>query len=111
LAAIAFQALADVQRLAAEGYIVLLYPEGTRSRTGELQPFLRAAARYLAMDGARVLPTAQVGCDRMFPIGSAVMFPTPVTLSFGPAFTAADYPGKTGALEEVWRRVGGLLRG
>lgn len=111
LAAIALEALADVERLSAEGYIVLLYPEGTRSRTGELQPFLRAAARYLAMDGARVLPMHQSGCQRMFPIGSEVMFPTPVTLSLGPAFTAAEYPGKVGALEEARRRLDALAAG
>lgn len=109
LAAVAFETIADCGRLMDEGLIVLLYPEGTRSREGRLQPFLRAAARYLAIEGVRVLPLAQTGGEDMFPIDSPVMFPAPARLVFGPSFTAKEYPGKTGALTEAHRRMAELL--
>lgn len=109
LAAVAFETIRECERLMDEGMIVLLYPEGTRARNGVLQPFLRAAHRYLSIPGLQVLPLAQTGTEAMYPVDSPIMFPTPVRLAFGEPFAAADYPGKAGALEEAARRVAALL--
>lgn len=109
LAAIAFEAIADCARLMDEGYLVLLYPEGTRSRDGHLQPFLRAAARYLLIDDVRVLPMGQVGGEAMFPFEARGLRPGHATLTFGPSFASRDYPGKTTALAEAHVRVAGCL--
>ncbi len=109
LAAIALQTLADCERLMDDGWVVLLYPEGTRSRTGRLGPFLRAAGRYLTIPGVRVLPLAQSGSDRVFPPGEPLMRCGAVHLRFGPAFDAGDHPGKLAALLEARGRVAALL--
>lgn len=109
LAAIARETIADCERLMDEGWIVLLYPEGTRSRNGRLQSFLRASARYLALPDLQVLPVAQTGTSAVYPIGSTVMFPGPVRLAFGPAYAAADYPGKSASLVECHSRIAALL--
>jgi len=109
LAMVARDTIADCERLMDEGWIVLLYPEGTRSRNGRLQSFLRASARYLSLPDLQVLPVAQTGTEHVYPIGSTVMFPRPVRLAFGPAYNAADYPGKSTSLAEVHRRVAELL--
>ena len=109
LAMVAFDTLRDCERLMDEGYIVLLYPEGTRSRTRELQPFLRASHRYLNLPDVQVLPLAQTGTERMFPVDCPHMYITPVTLRFGEAFATADHPGRTAAIEETWRRLAALL--
>lgn len=109
LAAIALETLADCGRLMDEGLVVLLYPEGRRSRDGRLQPFLRAAARYLAIEGVRVLPMAQTGGDTIFPVDAAVMRPGAARIVFGEAFSPKDHPGKTGAVAEAHRRVAALL--
>lgn len=105
LAAIAFDTLEDCARLMDEGYIVLLYPEGTRSRTGRMQPFLRAAGRYLQIPGLRVLPMVQTGSEKVFPIDDPLMYANEVRIAFGEMFAAADYPGKHGALAEAHRRM------
>ncbi|MFN7147620.1 MAG: lysophospholipid acyltransferase family protein, partial [Myxococcota bacterium] len=105
LAAIAFETLEDCARLMDEGYVVLLYPEGTRSRTGRMQPFLRAAGRYLQIPGLRVLPMVQTGSEKVFPIDDPLMYPNEVRIAFGDAFLAADHPGKHGALAEAHRRM------
>ena len=105
LAVVAIETLRECGRLMDEGYVVLLYPEGTRSRDTKLQPFLRAAARYLAIDGLSVLPLAQTGGERLFPIDAPRMYRGEVRLAFGEAFLPADHPGKTGALEEAHRRL------
>lgn len=109
LAAVAVETLHDCTRLMDEGYIVLLYPEGTRSRDGRLQPFLRAAARYLAIDGLTVLPLAQTGGDGLFPVNAPKMFRGPVRLAFGQPFKPSDFAGKSGGLDEAHRRLNAEL--
>ncbi len=109
LAQIAFDTLEDCTRLMDEGWIVLLYPEGTRSRTGRLQPFLRAAGRYLQIPGLQVIPMAQTGSERVFPIDAPKMYQDHVRIAFGEPFASADHPGKHGALAEAHRRVAALL--
>lgn len=109
LATIAFQTLEDCARLMDEGWIVLLYPEGTRSRTGRMQPFLRAAGRYLQIEGLRVMPMALSGSERVCPLNDPQMYPWEVGIAFGEPFVAADFPGKHGALAEAHRRLATLL--
>ncbi len=109
LATIAIETLRECERLMDEGYVVLLYPEGTRSRSGRLQPFLRAAGRYLQIPGLSVLPMAQTGSERVFPIDDPRMHPAPVRIAFGEPFVTEAYPGKQGALAEAHARIGGLL--
>jgi 1-acyl-sn-glycerol-3-phosphate acyltransferase len=109
LATIAIETLRDCERLMDQGYVVLLYPEGTRSRTGRLQPFLRAAGRYLQIPGLSVMPMAQTGSERVFPIHDHTMHPGPVRIAFGDPFVAEEFPGKHGALAEAHARMGGLL--
>jgi 1-acyl-sn-glycerol-3-phosphate acyltransferase len=109
LALIALETIADCTRRMDEGWIPLLYPEGTRSRTGALQPFLRAAGRYLAIPELSVLPMAQVGTENVFPIDATTMAPAPVTMRFGDWFPTSGHPGKTGALDEAWSRVAALV--
>lgn len=109
LAAIAFETIADCERLMDAGSIILLYPEGSRSRTGRLRPFLRAASRYLQLGELQILPVAQTGSERVFPIDSPIMYPHPVRLAFGEPFAAADHPGKGVALAHAHGRLAALL--
>lgn len=109
LAVVAIETLRECERLMDEGYVILLYPEGTRSRDTRLQPFLRASARYLAIDGLSVLPLAQTGGERLFPIDAPRMFRGEVRLAVGEAFAPADFPGKTAAVEEAHRRLSAEL--
>lgn len=109
LAAIAFAAIDDCVALADQGYIPLLYPEGARSRSGQLRPFLRASARYVAQPDVQILPMAQTGTEHIFAIGETIMQPGPVRITFGEPFNAADYPGKSGPLQEAFRRLAAVL--
>jgi 1-acyl-sn-glycerol-3-phosphate acyltransferase len=65
------------------GEALLVFPEGTRSRTGQMQPFLPGTARYLEAPDIRVLPVAITGTDRLFPIGAGELHPVPIGVSFG----------------------------
>lgn len=109
LAVVALETIADCERRMDEGWIILLYPEGTRSRTGELQPFLRAAGRYLQIPGLQVMPMAQTGTGALYAVDAEKMTPHPVQVAFGPSFATDDFSGKSGALDEAERRVRALL--
>ena len=60
---IAKRCLGEAAEAMDEGHAVLIYPEGTRSRTGRLGSFLRATNRWLTLPGVVVLPTAVWGAE------------------------------------------------
>lgn len=54
----------------ARGWNVVLFPEGTRSRTKELGRFRMGVAHIARQTGARVLPVWISGTERVMPVGS-----------------------------------------
>jgi hypothetical protein len=91
-----------------DGDIVLLYGEGSRSRTRRLGSFIKAVRKYAQVDGCRIVPMAITGSDKMMPLESLTMRPVPVQLKIGPSIRVADF-GALGALENAWHAVAGML--
>jgi 1-acyl-sn-glycerol-3-phosphate acyltransferase len=83
LARMALKSVKQAHETLQEGHVLLIFPEGSRTRTGRLQPFLQAVYRYIALDGLHVIPTALVGCGQIMDLESEKCVPGPVTLSFG----------------------------
>ena len=83
LARQALQSVALTHEAIESGYIPLVYPEGSRSRTGHLRPFLKAVHRYLEVDGVSVVPLAITGTNHVFPVDAATLNAAPVSLRFG----------------------------
>ncbi|MBO4926644.1 MAG: AMP-binding protein [Clostridiales bacterium] len=52
-----------------EGKCLLIHPEGTRSRTGELGAFREGAARIALETGAKIIPVAITGSGEILPVG------------------------------------------
>lgn len=50
------------------GEALLVFAEGTRSRSGEMQPLLSGVARYLDWSDTWMLPVGIVGTERLFPV-------------------------------------------
>lgn len=69
----------------AEGKLLGIYPEGTRSPDGRLYRGKVGVARLALESGAPVIPVAMIGTDKMQPLGSR--FPDPrrarITTIFG----------------------------
>jgi 1-acyl-sn-glycerol-3-phosphate acyltransferase len=65
------------------GDVLLLFAEGTRSRTASMQPLLPAAARYLEVPGTWLVPAGLTGPETLFPIDGTTIQPAPVVLRIG----------------------------
>jgi len=80
------QSLPAIDRAAAalrEGNSFLIFPEGTRSRTGELLPFKKGGF-IMAMKGqVPVVPVAIAGARNAMRKGSLIIRPVHVIVSFG----------------------------
>lgn len=69
--------------LATEGNVLILFPEGTRSTTGELGRFRSGIARIVAGTSVPVVPAYLEGAARAWPKGSPVPRPKKLVLRLG----------------------------
>ena len=67
----------------------MIYPEGTRSRTGELLPFKKGGFIMAMKAGAPVVPVAIDGARAAMKKGSPIIRPVTVRLRFGPPVETA----------------------
>ncbi len=67
-----------------EGLVPLVYPEGSRTRSGRLSSFVRGVHRWLSgVEGLSVVPLALSGSDTIMPIGAERLQPGTITVRFG----------------------------
>jgi 1-acyl-sn-glycerol-3-phosphate acyltransferase len=77
------EAVASLRRAAGEirpGVSVFLFPEGTRTRDGSLQPFKRGGFRFALQAGLPVVPVTILGTRQVLPRDSLVFRPGPVKM-------------------------------
>jgi 1-acyl-sn-glycerol-3-phosphate acyltransferase len=89
------------------GLSVFIFPEGTRSRKGRLQPFKTGAFVMAIEAGAPIVPVAIAGTYRLLPRDKWVVEPGEVVVRFGPAVDAAAYSATQRA--ELLARVESLV--
>lgn len=65
------------------GGTVVIFPEGTRTRTGRLNRGHKGVAVLAHRSGANVLPTCIIGADKCFPVNSRAIRPGRITVRFG----------------------------
>jgi 1-acyl-sn-glycerol-3-phosphate acyltransferase len=70
-------------RLAKEKPVIIMFPEGTRSATGQLQPFKKGAFVLAIEGGADVVPTAILGSRAIMRKHSLLMHPGTITVRYG----------------------------
>jgi 1-acyl-sn-glycerol-3-phosphate acyltransferase len=101
VAVAARQTLATAQKRLAAGDALVLFPEGTRSRSGGMQPFLPGVARYFEDDDVMIVPIGLTGTEHMYGIGEGSIGNAAITMNVGEPVTAG----------EVRRRAGHSRRG
>lgn len=72
------------------GDALLLFGEGTRSRTAEMRPLLAGVARYLEVPNTWVLPVGLTGPEHLFPVGDTRISPRRVVMTAGAPFPASQ---------------------
>lgn len=65
------------------GRSLVIFPEETRTDTGDLLPFKRGAAHLALRSGLPILPVALAGTFRVLKRGSLLITPGPVAVSVG----------------------------
>lgn len=91
------------------GESILIFPEGTRTKSGEIAKFKRGSLVAALKSGAPVIPIAISGSFDILPRGTWIINPQPVRLSVGkPIYikSEAEYSNK---LEEVRKAIAKML--
>jgi 1-acyl-sn-glycerol-3-phosphate acyltransferase len=86
-------AVKETIRRLQEGHAINIFPEGTRSRDGELQEILPGIALIVRRAGVPVVPAVIDGSYDAMPPGSKMIRPAPIRVAFGPAMNVAGLKG------------------
>lgn len=85
--------LRHAARALREGYVLLLFPEGTRSTNGTIGPFRAGIGKLIAeFPGTPVIPTFLEGTTRVMPKGKIIPRPVKVHVTFGAPLHPKAHP-------------------
>lgn len=71
---------------------IIIFPEGTRSRTCEMLPFKKGGFMLALHTGVDIVPVAIRGTREIMPAGRWRMRPGRIIVRFGQPIASADYP-------------------
>ncbi|MBQ9828252.1 MAG: 1-acyl-sn-glycerol-3-phosphate acyltransferase [Lachnospiraceae bacterium] len=77
------RAIQQATELVKEGISVLIYPEGTRSKTGEMNPFKEGSFKIAKKTGCPVVPIGMTGTAAIFDDHKPWLKSGPVTVTIG----------------------------
>jgi 1-acyl-sn-glycerol-3-phosphate acyltransferase len=114
------EAFRMAQRILEEGHVLLIFPEGTRSRDGRLQKARDGLSMLALRTDAPIVPIGVSNSDRVWPRGQKLPRPRPgtrVTVRIGTPFRLADElpagldrkTAKGLATDLIMRRIAALL--
>jgi 1-acyl-sn-glycerol-3-phosphate acyltransferase len=106
VARLAARTLRCVRERQALGDHLLIFVEGTRSRTGGMQPVLTAVGRYIEHPGALVIPFGIWGTEELVPIGDERVHPARVRVRFGEPIEGAALRERSANRSELAESIG-----
>jgi 1-acyl-sn-glycerol-3-phosphate acyltransferase len=97
-------AVKETIRRLQEGHALVVYPEGSRSQTGEMMPILGGIGIIVRRAGVPVVPVVIEGSFAAWPKGSRLPRPHPVRVMYGPPMHLSKLRGA-----EIVERIGTTL--
>lgn len=109
---ISLSGLRMISSILENGESVLIFPEGTRTRTGQLQDFKPGIGLIALEFGAPVIPAFIEGAYEAFPPGKAVPTKGKIEVRFGEPIHASAFgsSGETAERDELYRRIAAEVR-
>ncbi len=100
------RALASLQvageKIRRDRSAVIIFPEGTRSRSGRLQPFKKGAFQLARGSGVPIVPAVVTGSFRIMPPGSWIVRPDTIHVHFLPPVPTAGAEDVQALMDEVY---------
>ncbi len=79
----AMKSIEEAKKMIQKGFSILLFAEGTRSKTGEVQPFKRGAFYLASRVGHPIIPVSLSGTEKIMPKGSMKINPGTINVHYG----------------------------
>ncbi len=106
---VAAKSLRSAARRIREGVSVVIFPEGTRSRSGLVQDFKPGAFHLAVQSGQPVVPLAVVGAHKALPAGSLEVRKSDIRLIITPPIpTSGTHRNKSVLAREAHQRIEAL---
>lgn len=105
-------AIHSIRQAASEirgGKTVVIFPEGTRTRTGKLGPFKKGGFAMALDAGVPIVPIATVGGFKTLPPGSVRLRPGHYTILIGEPVDTTAFHDRESLVQEVRRRIVSLV--
>lgn len=88
--------LKKAEAVLQKGIILWISPEGTRSKSGKMQPFKRGGFKLAIETKAQIIPMGIRGCDKIMPAKTLkINRGRHVEVHLGPPINAAKYSNRT----------------
>ncbi len=87
------KALSQAEKVLADGWALVMFPEGSRSKNAQLQPAFLGSALVAMRSGAPILPVGIIGTERIKGVAWLLRRPR-VTVNIGSPFHLPSFNGR-----------------
>jgi 1-acyl-sn-glycerol-3-phosphate acyltransferase len=105
----ALKSMENAAAIIRQGSSVIMFPEGTRSRDGQLLPFKRGGFMLAVRAGVPVIPVTINGSGRVNPGGQIRLYSGKIGVTIHPPLTIPDGMKKSEAEEWLMGKVRGAI--
>ena len=105
----AIRSIHDAAMQIRGGKSVVIFPEGTRSQTGQMLPFKKGGFALALEAGVPIVPLATKGGFQVLPRGSLFFRPGQYTVRVGTPVQPTEFPDRDRLMQEVRRSIEALM--